>query len=83
MIGIFNESLAIWVPTSTSRRKRAQPVPSEPPLVMAALEPAVQQYGEQLAAYLTDLAKAEALRSVGDPNAARTYLTRHLVETDA
>jgi hypothetical protein len=83
MIGIFNESIELWASAPAPHRKRSKPVLSEPPLVMAALEPAVQQYGEQLAAYLTDLAQAEALRFVGDPQSARAYLTRHLVETDA
>jgi hypothetical protein len=88
MVAIFNESLEIesleiWTPTPTPHRRRTKPVPSEPPLDVTTLEPAVAQYGDNLAAYLTDLAKAEALRLVGDPDSARSYLARHLVGVEA
>jgi hypothetical protein len=83
MLGIFNESLELWAPTPTRRRKATKPAPSEPPLDVATLEPAGVQYGDHLAAHLTDLAKAEALRFVGDPYSARTYLARHLQSAEA
>jgi len=83
MIGIVNESLALWAPTPPPRRKRVQPPPSEPALDVPALEPAVQQYGENLAAYLMDLAKAEALRLLREPREAREYLARHLQGAEA
>ena len=48
-------------------------------LGMAAVEEAGRALAQDRAGYLVDLAKADALRTLGEPNAAADVMERHVL----
>ena len=73
LLGQFNDMVVVEL------ERVGEDAPNVARLGMAAVEEAGRALAQDRAGYLVDLAKADALRTLGEPNAAADVMERHVL----
>ena len=74
LLGQFNDMAVVEL------ERVGEDAPNVPRLGMAEVEEADRALGQDRATYFVDLAKADALRTLGEPNAAADVMERYLAK---